>query len=70
MKRYSVSLVFTKEGSGSTTVGLRVLITSAHSKNEALGNAIKKFEDDTKDFTLKMHIIIDVNSSQEEAESS
>lgn len=66
MKRFSVSLVYTKDTLTGISVALRVLFTSALSKEEALGKAIEKFKEDTKGYSLDMHIIIDVNSKQDD----
>jgi hypothetical protein len=56
-KKYSVSLVYWS----SIDTLLRVLITDAVSEDEALGKSIKYFKKETKNYSLSLHTVIQLN---------
>ena len=65
MERYSVSLVYTKPENDvphqtTITTLLRVLITNAVSEEEALGKAIKEFDQETKEMSLLLKVVLPV----------
>jgi hypothetical protein len=68
IRRFSVSLVYAKYQQKSSemveyTTSLRVLITDAYSKEEALGKAFNEFNDKEKenDFRLTNQCVLPVN---------
>lgn len=65
MERYSVSLVFVKNVHNGFETMLRVLITNATNKEEALGSAIIHFEEETKGYNLANKVIIEVFSKDQ-----
>ena len=60
-KRYSVSLVYVKKTSNGTEIDLRVLITYANSKEEALGKTIIHYKNIAKSYNLSNQVIIELN---------
>lgn len=61
-KRYSVSLVYTKNlGSGNVNVSLCTQINYAWSSEESLGKAIQDFASATKGFLLTCQSVIDID---------
>jgi hypothetical protein len=59
-KRYSVSLVFFKNIPNGNEINLKVLITNASSKEEALGKTIIHYENITKSYNLSNQVIIEL----------
>jgi len=57
MPRFSVSLVY----QNTTNIMLRCLILRAKSKNEALGETIEYYEDETKGYGLVLKTVIQLN---------
>jgi len=62
--KYSVSLVYTKQFSSTTSHALRSIILSANNEDEALGAAIRKIESDSsvKGWQLYLKCIIKIDT--------
>lgn len=56
--RYAIALVFRRDEHTKEAVILRSLTTDASSREEALGKAIKYFEDETEGYSLAMKTVI------------
>jgi hypothetical protein len=63
LRKYSVSLVYEKDENGTRTSMLRVLITDAHNRTEALGKAVEHFGDETKQCRIAMHVVLQIEMS-------
>ena len=59
MPRFSVSLVY----QNTSSIMLRCLILRAKSKNEALGETIEYFEEETKGYRLVLKTVIQLNEA-------
>ena len=59
MPRFSVSLVY----QNTSSIMLICLILRAKSKNEALGETIEYFEEETKDYGLVLKTVIQLNEA-------
>ena len=59
-KRYSVSLVYTRNQYEVTEIDLRVLIVYAKNKEEALGKTIIHYEEISKNYKLSNRVIIEL----------
>lgn len=59
MPRFSVSLVY----QNTSNIMLRCLILRAKSKNEALGETIEYYEDETKGYGLMLKTVIQLNEA-------
>jgi len=59
MPRFSVSLVY----QNTSNIMLRCLILRAKSKNEALGETIEYFEEETKGYGLVLKTVIQLNEA-------
>ena len=59
MPRFSVSLVY----QNTSNIMLRCLILRAKSKNEALGETIEYYEDETKGYGLVLKTVIQLNEA-------
>lgn len=59
MPRFSVSLVY----ENTSNIMLRCLILRAKSKNEALGETIEYFEEETKGYGLLLKTVIQLNEA-------
>lgn len=61
MKKFSVSLVFIKQNAGSTIdISLRVMLTTAVSKEEALGKAVLTFKKEMLGYQLSLSESIEI----------
>ncbi len=61
--RFSISLVYVKNTPTEIETALRVLLTkNVKSENEALGYAIKHFEEEMKGFTIANKIVMKIDS--------
>ena len=63
-KLYSVSLVYENQNKKS----LRVLITEAINKDEALGSAISDFREEMKDYSISMTVVLEIPNLTNEIE--
>lgn len=59
--RYSVSLVYQKQGVGIQENAIRVLVTDAENEEQALGLGINEFEKEMVNFLLSMKVVIPIH---------
>lgn len=60
MKKYSISLVYTKQIPTRFDMKLRVLIIDANSKDEATGKGINEFREEMKGYSLNLIVTLEV----------
>ena len=66
-KRFSVSLVYTKQDKDILNIILKTFITNSENEDEALGSAIKYFQEEMKEYSLNNMLVSNVFESNKSA---